>query len=90
MDAAAGKLPDVFWLYAPFGDSEHPSAQTVHQGAAWTAQWVLAVAHGPLWTSTVIIITWDNWGGWFDQIASPYQAHWTGAGPTGYHGSQFR
>ena len=89
-DAAAGKLPDVSWLYAPFGDSEHPGAQTVHQGAAWTAQRVLAVAHGPQWASTAIILTWDDWGGWFDHVLSPDQSQWSGTGPAGYHVSQFR
>jgi phospholipase C len=62
-DVAKGFLADVSWLYPPYGDSEHPGNQTVHQGAQWTAQRVLAVAKSPLWASTAIIITWDDYGG---------------------------
>ncbi|HXA35763.1 MAG TPA: alkaline phosphatase family protein [Steroidobacteraceae bacterium] len=89
-DVANGFLADVSWLYAPFGDSEHPGTQTVHQGAQWTAQRVLEVAKSPLWASTAIIITWDDWGGWYDHVGVPRQSNWSGAGPAGYHGSQFR
>ncbi len=70
-DVAKGFLADVSWLYPPYGDSEHPGNQTVHQGAQWTAQRVLAVAKSPLWASTAIIITWDDYGGWYDHVAAP-------------------
>jgi phospholipase C len=89
-DVAKGFLPGVSWLYAPSGDSEHPGTQTVHQGAQWTAQRVLQVANSPLWASTAIIITWDDWGGWYDHVAAPQQSNWSGSGPAGYQGSQFR
>jgi phospholipase C len=89
-DVAKGFLPDVSWLYAPFGNSEHPGSQTVHQGAQWTAQRVLNVAKSPLWAGTAIIITWDDWGGWYDHVTAPHQSNWAGSGPAGYQGSQFR
>jgi phospholipase C len=89
-DVANGSLPDVAWLYAPFGNSEHPGNQTVHQGAAWTAQKVLAIAKSSLWATTAVIITWDDWGGWYDHVKPPVQSTWSGAGPAGYSGSQFR
>ena len=89
-DVASGSLPDVSWLYAAFGDSEHPGHQSVHQGAAWTAQKILAIAKSPLWPTTAVIITWDDFGGWFDHVKSPAQSTWSGTGPAGYHGSQFR
>ena len=89
-DVASGSLPDVAWVYAPFGESEHPGNQTVRQGAAWTAQKVLQIARSPLWASTAVIITWDDWGGWYDHVSAPKQATWGGTGPAGYPGSQFR
>ncbi|MGH8305809.1 MAG: phospholipase C [Steroidobacteraceae bacterium] len=89
-DLAGGSLPTVAWLYAPFGNSEHPGKQSVQQGAAWTAQKVVSIAKSPLWPSTAVIITWDDWGGWFDHVGAPLQSTWAGAGPAGYHGSQFR
>jgi len=89
-DVAKGFLPEVAWLYAPFGESEHPGTQSVHQGAQWTAQRILNVAKSPLWASTAFLITWDDWGGWYDHVTPPDQSQWTQSGPTGYQGSQFR
>lgn len=93
-DVAAGFLPDVAWLYAPGGFSEHPGTQgggpTVGPGVQWTAARVRSVAASPLWANTAIFITWDDWGGWFDHIQPPLALSWQGGGPRGYSGSQFR
>ena len=29
------------------------------------------VAHGPLWRRTVFVITYDEWGGFFDHVPPP-------------------
>lgn len=93
-DVAAGFLPDVAWLYAPAGLSEHPGASSggpvVGPGMQWTADRVTAVGASPLWASTAIFITWDDWGGWYDHVAPPSVAKWIFGGPQGYTGSQFR
>jgi phospholipase C len=95
-DAKAGTLPDVSWLFAPTGFSEHPGdfAHTgkpiVGPGMHWTADRVIAAATGPLWPKTAIFITWDDWGGWFDHVTPPLASTWAGGGHAGYHGSQFR
>jgi phospholipase C len=90
-DLKKGFLPDVAWLYAPYAQSEHPGGgRTVAEGDAWTRQRVQAVAQSALWPATALIITWDDWGGWYDHVTPPKQSTWPGQGPTGYHGSQFR
>lgn len=93
-DVAKGFLPDVCWLYAPGGLSEHPGDRKgdlpVQAGMQWTLDRVLALANSPLWANTAIVITWDDWGGWFDHVVPAQQQSWTGAGPQGYTGSQFR
>ncbi|TMJ13389.1 MAG: hypothetical protein E6H02_05130 [Bacillati bacterium ANGP1] len=94
-DVAKGFLPAVSWLYAPGGKSEHPpfssgSGPVVKPGMQWTVDRVSNVAAGPLWASTVVFITWDDWGGWYDHVDPPNVARWTGGGPAGYAGSQFR
>jgi phospholipase C len=95
-DAAAGALPDVAWLYAPDGLSEHPGdlkhtgLPIVGRGMQWTVDRVNAVAASSAWPSTVIFITWDDWGGWFDHVNPPLAAKWAGGGPAGYQNSQFR
>jgi phospholipase C len=93
-DAAAGQLPDVAWLYAPNGLSEHPGDWTggavVGPGMNWTVDRVKAVASSPLWPHTAIFITWDDWGGWDDHVTPPSVSTWPGGGHAGYKGSQFR
>ena len=93
-DVAAGHLPDVAWLYAPAGFSEHPGNWTggpvIAPGMQWTVDRVRAVAAGPLWAKTAIFVTWDDWGGWFDHVVPPLASKWQGGGHAGYRGSQFR
>jgi phospholipase C len=72
-----GNLPSVSWLY---GDgrpdlSEHPK-QIVSDGSRWTAEQIQAVIDGGLWEKTAIIITWDDWGGWFDHVDPPVKERW--------------
>jgi phospholipase C len=81
-DAAAGKLPAVSWVYGPSGLSEHP-VEPVKAGQRWTADQVDAVVRGGLWPNTVIFITWDDWGGWYDHVNPPLVEKWT-------DGTQFR
>jgi phospholipase C len=95
-DATGGTLPDVSWLYAPGGLSEHPGDRQktrkpqVGPGMAWTGARVQAVASGPQWAKSAIIITWDDWGGWYDHVKTPLASKWPGSGPAGYPDSQFR
>ena len=94
-DVARGFLPSVAWLYAPSGLSEHPSTSgssgpVIGPGMQWTVARVDKVAASPLWASTAIFITWDDWGGWDDHVDPPVVQTWTGGGPAGYSGSAFR
>src|SRR2546421_1933539 len=82
-DAAAGKLPSVSWLYGPTGLSEHP-VESVKDGQHWTAQQVDAVVKGGLWSNTVIFITWDDWGGWYDHVNPPVVEKWKDGTPFRY------
>jgi phospholipase C len=83
MDIAAGKLPNVSWLYAPGSPielSEHPPA-SVRQGMQWTVGRVNQVAASKFWGTSAIFITWDDWGGWYDHVSSPLKDTWKGGGP---------
>jgi phospholipase C len=82
VDAAAGKLPTVSWLYAPTGLSEHPVENVTH-GMQWTVDQVAAVVRGGLWPKVAIFVTWDDWGGWYDHVNPPLLEKWT-------DGTQFR
>jgi len=96
VDVAQGFLPDVAWLYAPDGFSEHPGdfrhtgKPIVAPGMQWTVDRVQRIASSPLWKSTAIFITWDDWGGWHDHLKPPLSSRWPFGGHIGYSKSQFR
>jgi len=81
-DAAAGNLPSVSWVYPPSLQSEHPN-DNVAYGMQWTVDQVNAVVQGGLWAKTVIFISWDDWGGWYDHVTPANIEQWT-------DGTQFR
>src|SRR3989454_2116826 len=74
VDAAAGRLPSVSWVYAPLEFDEHPpysnpqgaSMGNVTKGMQWTVDQVNAIVRGGLWSDVAVFITWDDWGGWYD------------------------
>jgi len=76
-DARNGHLPTVTWLYAPASPSrsEHPK-ENVTDGMQWTVEQLKAVAEGPLWDSSVVFLTYDDWGGWFDHVTPPVLEKW--------------
>jgi phospholipase C len=69
-DAQSGKLPAVSWVITSDLLSEHP----IHSSCAGentTVQEINAVMQGPLWNSTAIFITWDDFGGFYDHVPPP-------------------
>ncbi len=88
-DVAAGTLPSVSWLYAPGSPtelSEHPPA-SVQLGMQWTASRVNLIAKSKYWAKSVVFVTWDDWGGWYDHVTSPPKDTWLGGGPS--HGPAY-
>lgn len=69
-DATSGNLPAFSWLTAPSADSEHAPASTC-AGENWTVQQINAIMNGPAWSSTVIIVAWDDYGGLYDHVNPP-------------------
>jgi phospholipase C len=69
-DAADGTLPSVSWVIPTLHDSDHPAAACPN-GPSWVTRVVDAIGKGPQWKSTAILITWDEWGGWYDGVPPP-------------------
>jgi phospholipase C len=69
-DARTGNLPAVSWITPSGPNSEHPPA-LVSDGQAWTTSLINAVMKGPNWNSTVIFLSWDDWGGFYDHVVPP-------------------
>jgi phospholipase C len=70
VDARAGKLPAVSWVVMNGDVSEHPPA-SVCVGENWTVEQLNALMQGPDWRSTVVFLTWDDFGGFYDHVPPP-------------------
>lgn len=75
--AAAGRLPAVSFIDPNFtllddgtGNDDHPHAD-IRNGDAFLAWIFQAVTHSPSWKNTVLIINFDEWGGFYDHVAPP-------------------
>jgi phospholipase C len=73
-DCAAGKLPAVSFVEPGFlGESEgvsnddHPHAD-IRNGQAFLNSIYNAVTQSPNWPDTVLIINYDEWGGFFEHV----------------------
>lgn len=69
-DIASGKLAAVSWVIPTNRASDHPSG-TDGTGPSWVASVVNAIGTSQYWKDTAIIITWDDWGGWYDHVPPP-------------------
>jgi len=75
-DIDAGKLPAVAF-YKPQGIyNEHPGYTDVRRGDEHIAGVVAKLQASPLWRSTLIIITYDENGGFWDHVAPPAGDRW--------------
>jgi phospholipase C len=66
-DCAAGTLPQVSWLLADLADTEHAPAPP-EWGMSITHDVVTALATSPAWSKSVLFITYDENGGFFDHV----------------------
>ncbi len=73
-DSAAGTLPNVTFLDPKFVGPEqcddHPLAD-IRRGQAFTRDTFKAFAQSKHWHNGAFIITYDEWGGFFDHVAPP-------------------
>jgi phospholipase C len=75
--AASGTLPaysylDPFFLGEDQGGSndDHPHAD-IRRGQALLSNVVHALLRSPQWRRTALVITYDEWGGFFDHVVPP-------------------
>ena len=69
-DIANGQLATVSWVIPGGLESDHPRGND-GSGPSWVASVVNAIGNSPYWSNTAIIITWDDWGGWYDHVPPP-------------------
>jgi phospholipase C len=68
VDIANGQLAQVSWVIPNGLSSDHAVAND-GSGPSWVSAIVNAIGNSPYWANTAIIITWDDWGGWYDHVA---------------------
>ena len=72
-------LPAVSWVVPDGTWSDHGGGDTNHGGPSWVSAIINAVGgydnsgnkllkQCGYWANTVILVTWDDWGGWYDHI----------------------
>jgi len=57
----------VSCVIPPFKSSDHPTANLA-KGQAWLQQQVSAIDQSVQSQSTLVIIWWDDWGGFYDHV----------------------
>jgi phospholipase C len=77
-DVGAGTLPSVSYVIPTLADSDHPGSGC-DGGPRWVTSVVNAIGKSPYWKNTAIVLLWDDWGGWFDNVAPP-QVNYTSLG----------
>jgi phospholipase C len=70
-DIARNQLPQVSWVIPRGKNSDHAGSVGTTGGPSWVASIVNAIGNGPYWANTAIVVTWDDWGGWYDHVAPP-------------------
>jgi phospholipase C len=69
-DVQHGRLAGITWLTTSLADSEHPPA-SMCQGENWTVRQINAIMQSAFWRSTAIVLTWDDFGGFYDHVPPP-------------------
>ena len=69
-DISSGRLPAVSWVIPTGQASDHPGNNN-GTGPSWVASIVNAIGGSSYWSNTAVIITWDDWGGWYDHVPPP-------------------
>ena len=70
-DVASDRLPQMSWLTPPLGVSDHPPG-SICGGENWTVGMLNALMRSPEWNSTAVVLTWDDFGGFYDQVPPPH------------------
>ena len=79
-DVAAGQLASFTWITPQCPNSDHLACGG-GGGPSWVTSVVNAVGESKFWSSTVIFVQWDDWGGMYDHVPPPFR---------GYDGLGFR
>ena len=70
-DAKKGTLPGFCLVEPDYGKTSEEEPQNIAQGEQFAAKVIDAVMTGPGWKDTVLIWTFDEYGGYYDHVVPP-------------------
>jgi phospholipase C len=80
-DVRAGQMPAVSWIVPSESYNEHPGGgKSVCAGENWTVHQINTIMKSEFWPTTLIVVVWDDFGGFYDPVPPP-QADIMGLGP---------
>jgi phospholipase C len=79
-DAAAGTLPNITYIL-PQPTSHEPQVEGPDLRALSV---VNAIRTSPNWANTAVVITWDDWGGYYDHVPPPTPSETTDGTQLGF------
>ncbi len=69
-DITSGNLPAVSWVIPDNANSDHDGSGS-DTGPSWVAAVVNTIGQSKYWDSTAIVVLWDDWGGYYDNVPPP-------------------
>jgi phospholipase C len=70
-DAAAGTLPGYCLVEPDYGTQSEENPQNIAVGEQFAASVINAVIDGPDWDRTLLVLTYDEHGGYYDHVPPP-------------------
>jgi phospholipase C len=76
----SGSTPSVMWVTASPGHSMHPGQGNIANGIEWLDNFIQTLKSSSTWSSTAVIVLWDESGGWYDHVPPPQLSSTIGLG----------
>ncbi len=70
-DVAAGSLSNVSWIIGAQGGTEHPPQNITLGENSVSDDIVNKVGGSKYWNSSIVFVTWDDYGGFYDHVVPP-------------------
>jgi phospholipase C len=72
-DVRAGEMPQVSWIIPSESYNEHPGGgKSVCAGENWTVHQINTIMKSEYWESSLIVVVWDDFGGFYDPVEPPH------------------
>ena len=75
-DLSGGTLPSVSFVKPVGVNNEHPNYSTLLAGQNHVQSLIAALCSSQYWNNTIVVITWDEFGGRYDHVTPPVIDQW--------------